>query len=467
MKKPTSRSIPTGSRLGRRQFLLGAATIPVLPKLGFANTPTLTARPSRLQILPDIYPETDVWGFDGKVPGPEIRLRQGDLLSRQLINNLPEPTSVHWHGVRLPNAMDGVPGITQAVVDPGDSFTYDFTPPDAGTFWYHSHNRSTEQVARGLYGLLIVEEPDAPDVDHDIAVVLDDWRLNEDGAIVENFAQMHDLTHAGRLGNYIHAVLSPNIADLQQNQRLRLRMANVATDRIMTISLRGLAGAVVALDGMPLVAPETVDRLTLGPAQRADLIVDVTAEAGEDALIASHERDGVYAIAEFKVSGQSGRVPRGAVGPLPPNPIQPKTSVGEAREVALRMEGGAMGGLREGIFEGRKMSIRDMVQNGQAWTFNGVAGMTDEPLVNAALGETIRIPIVNDTAFPHAVHLHGHHFQEVQPDGAMGPLRDTILVQPGATQPIVFTADNPGDWLIHCHMLSHQAAGMKTWVRVG
>jgi FtsP/CotA-like multicopper oxidase with cupredoxin domain len=125
-----------------------------------------------------------------------------------------------------------------------------------------------------------------------------------------------------------------------------------------------------------------------------------------------------------------------------------------------------MGGLREGIWKGERLSIQELVQNGQVWTFNGVAGLPEAPLVVAAKGELIRIPIQNETAFPHAMHLHGHHFQEALPDGSFGPLRDTLMVARGETRRIVFRADNPGDWLLHCHMLSHQAAGMKTWLWV-
>lgn len=448
----------------RRSFMASATAAALLPGPGLASVPTLTARPGQIRLLPDDYPETAIWGFDGQVPGPLIRLRQGQAFARRLLNDLPDPTSIHWHGVRVPNAMDGVPGMTQDAVQTGDDFTYSFTPPDAGTYWYHSHNQSTEQVARGLYGVLIVDESEPPEVDHDVTVVLDDWRLTQDGAISDDFGRPHDWTHAGRLGNFIHAVTSPQVSRVKRNARLRLRLVNVATDRIMELSLIGLEGKIIALDGMPLLQPATPERLFMGPAQRVDLIVDVTAEDGEDALIASHERDGVFAIAEFAVTGADTR--RGDIPTLPDNPHHRLASVKDARTVPLTMEGGAMGGLRGATFKGQNLSIQEMVQLGQAWAFNGVVGMPDDPLLTASTGETVRIEMINDTAFAHAMHLHGQHFQEVLDDGTFGPLRDTLLMARGERRTIAFRADAPGKWLLHCHMLSHAAAGMRTWLQV-
>ncbi|MDE4099707.1 multicopper oxidase domain-containing protein [Phaeobacter gallaeciensis] len=139
---------------------------------------SLEAKPGRVQLVPPElgdFPETSIWSFGGGVPGPLIRAWQGDVLQRRLINSLPQPTAVHWHGLRIPNAMDGVPGLTQDPVPPGGEFLYEFRLKDAGTYWYHSHNQSTEQVARGHYGVMVVDEAEAPEVDQDIVVVLDDY----------------------------------------------------------------------------------------------------------------------------------------------------------------------------------------------------------------------------------------------------------------------------------------------------
>ena len=125
-----------------------------------------------------------------------------------------------------------------------------------------------------------------------------------------------------------------------------------------------------------------------------------------------------------------------------------------------------MGRMRQAMLGGRMVGVRELAEQGKVWAFNGLAEMPDEPLLSAGLGETVRLTMVNATAWPHAMHLHGHHFRAVAPDGATGPLRDTVLVDREETLDIAFVADNPGDWLVHCHMPEHSVAGMKTWVRV-
>ena len=194
----------------RRDFLMqGAATTAALalPKRLYAATSgfqTLDARTASVQLAPQGYPKTEIWGYGGAMPGPQLRLQQGARLQRRFMNDLPQASTVHWHGVRIDNAMDGVAGLTQPAVEPGQSFDYDFIAPDAGTYWYHAHNRSTEQVARGLYGALIVEEFEPPDVDREEVLILDDWLLNPETAQIDpDFASRHDRSHAGRRGNFI------------------------------------------------------------------------------------------------------------------------------------------------------------------------------------------------------------------------------------------------------------------------
>jgi len=144
----------------------------------------------------------------------------------------------------------------------------------------------------------------------------------------------------------------------------------------------------------------------------------------------------------------------------------PDLNVANARTVPMLMEGGAMRGMEGATWKGDRMDMRQLVQAGQFWAFNGMAGMSDAPFVEAALGEVIRVPMTNRTAFPHAMHMHGMHSREVLADGSLGPWRDTFLVNPDETREIAFVAENPGDWMFHCHMLSHQKSGMMTWVRV-
>ncbi len=436
-----------------------------------AAAPVLRAGESLARLAPGDYPETRVWSYGNSVPGPMIRLRQGDRLTRRFENALPQPSTVHWHGIRIDNAMDGVPGVTQDAVPVGGSFDYDFVLPDAGTYWYHPHNRTWEQLARGLYGPLIVEEDDPPEVDRDEVLVLDDWRLTDQAQIHEDsLGAMHDWAHAGRIGNWITVNgKGESRLSVKRNERLRLRLINAANARIFYLSLEGATAWTVALDGQPLETPVPAERLSLGPAQRVDLIVDVTAADGGEALLISHEqkRDGEerYAITGFPVSGTARGAALPAPEPLPPNPIPALGDLNAARKEVLRMEGGAMGRMQGAMMGGGFMHMRDLVGRGKVWAFNGQADMPDEPWITVARGETVRIAMTNDTAWPHAMHLHGHHFRQIGTTGT-GPLRDTLLVGQGETAEIGFVADNPGDWLFHCHMVEHSAGGMMTWLRV-
>ena len=189
--------------LSRRQFIAaGSASLGML-RAGSAaalGLTTLRAEPVTAQVLPEGDGATALWGFNGSSPGPELRFRRGDTLSVRFENGIDQGSAVHWHGIRLQNAMDGVPYLTQPMVESGDSFDYKFVLPDAGTYWYHSHNRSWEQVARGLYGALIIEEETPPEVNHDITVMIDDWRIERTGEVIEDFGNRHDFSHAGRLG---------------------------------------------------------------------------------------------------------------------------------------------------------------------------------------------------------------------------------------------------------------------------
>lgn len=451
----------------RRTFLASAGAACTLPVLPFAAPAVLSLRaePGTVQLAPPTYAKTPIWGYDGQVPGPVVRRAQGDRLVVDFENQLDQASTIHWHGIRISNAMDGVAGLTQAAVEPGGHFRYDFALPDAGTYWYHPHNRTWEQMARGLYGALIVEEAEPPEVDDDVVLLLDDWRLAKDGSIHESFGQMHDWSHAGRLGNWItvngRAEVTQNV---RQHDRLRLRLVNTANARIFTLSSKGMTGWILALDGQPVMEPLPFERVTLAPAQRVDLLVDITAASGEEGVLVSHERDGGYALASF-ATGAGTRSARSAPSALLPNPLREPDLV-RARAAELTMAGGAMGRMASAIYEGKETPIRDLVPAGMVWAFNGIAGMPQDPLIAAARGESLRIKIVNDTGWPHAMHLHGHHFREVLDDGRLGPWRDTVLLNRAETREIAFVADNPGKWLLHCHMLEHAASGMMTWLDV-
>lgn len=452
----------------RRTFLSGATALAVLPKTSFASqTQMLSARTSSVRIAPPEYPETRVWAFDGMSPGPVLRIPRGARLERRFVNELDVPTSVHWHGIRLENAMDGVPGVTQPPVASGETFDYAFTCPDAGTFWYHSHLQSVEQVERGLYGVLIVEEPEPPEVDADHILVFDDWRLDDNAQITDDFDNGHDLSHGGRIGNVVttNGVMDL-VLDAAQGDRLRLRLVNAANARIFNLGLRGMRGWIVSTDGMPVKEPRPVTApFTLAPAQRLDLVVDIEAAAGEEAMLLDMVRNEAFSQAAFRVSG-GGALRDAAPRPLPPNPMSDAPDASAARRLTIRMDGGAMRWLEEADSTTGRKSGRDLAGEGLFWALNGHSGRPEAPMATLDRYEAVRIDFVNDTMWPHAMHLHGHHFFELDDADRPADFRDTTLVQPGQSRSVLFSAHNPGDWLLHCHMLGHHASGMGTWIRV-
>ncbi|MBT4939063.1 MAG: multicopper oxidase domain-containing protein, partial [Rhodospirillaceae bacterium] len=257
---------------------------------------------------------------------------------------------------------------------------------------------------------------------------------------------------------------------VKQNERLRLRLINTSNARIFSLLLNGLEGWVVALDGQPIETPfeesKPLDRLSLAPAQRIDLIVDVTAEEGTEGVLYMPGRNGDHTLAVFSVDGKARPAPLPTPKPLARNPIPEIDSAAQARKVFLHMEGGAMGQMRGAFLGGKRVGMRELVNAGKVWAFNGQVEMPEKPLISAARGETLHIEIKNDTSWPHAMHLHGFHFRKLAENGRFGPLRDTLLMDREETATIAFVADNPGKWLLHCHMLEHVSSGMMTWIEV-
>lgn len=468
--------------IDRRRFLSGAACLAgaavLSPRPGLSApadpVPTLKlrAQTAKAALMGPSQPPTDIWSYGKTSPGPLIRIPQGKPVHVRVDNALAEPTTVHWHGIRLDNAMDGVPGMTQEAIPAGGGFDYRFTPPDAGTYWYHSHERTYEQVARGLYGALIVDEALPPAVDSDRLFLADDWRLGEDGQIAGGFGNFHDMAHGGRLGNWltVNGHTEPAF-EVKPGERIRLRCISAANARIMSFAIPGAVSHVIALDGQPLAAPILLTApLILGPANRAELIVDIPPEASGPLPIQEVSTGELIVAAVFNVSGEALRPKAAAVPVLPANPL-PSADLSDPLVLPLVMEGGAMGGMGSDIeYQGKMYDLRTLVtEHGKAWALNGIAGPVMKPLARIARGRTVIVDMDNKTAWPHAMHLHGHHFRVVAKAGqaiAGEPWRDTLLMQPGERARIAFVADNPGKWLFHCHMLSHHLGGMGTWIEV-
>ena len=425
--------------LNRRQLLLAMGASAISGPLKAGNT-DIVLRPGKVS-APIDGQSIDLLGFNNSVPGPEIRLRQNDVLTVRLENTLDEGIILHWHGIRLPNAMDGVNVLTQDAVVPGAKFDYRFKVPDAGTFWYHSHYLSLEQVSRGLFGPLIVEEPTPPDIDQDITIQLFDILRDAAGSFDREFYADHYVTD-GRIGDYRMAFSSSEQARV--GDRIRLRFINPSVDRKYKVQVQGMSGMIVSFDGMPVPYPLPLTELTLAPGQRVDVIGDVEAEV----VILEQSEPEPTILATISTFGSRERRET-EVKALPDNRLPRPGKI--THHTDLVMQGGA-GGSPHGGFG--------------TWAFNDTSGLPRVPLVSARRGDTALIQLRNETAFPHGIHLHGHHFWETDINENPTVLRDTTLVDPGDARKILLVLDNPGAWLFHCHMLSHQEDGMATWIQV-
>jgi FtsP/CotA-like multicopper oxidase with cupredoxin domain len=484
--------------LTRRAFLASAAAGAMLPLsrqsavAGALREVRLRAAPGRARLAPGSSGEIAAWCYNGTVPGPEIRVRQGDRLRVEVENGLAEETTVHWHGVRVPHAMDGVPHLTQKPIGAGERFVYEFDAVDSGTFWYHPHQRSFEQVGRGLYGPLIIEEREPVRVDRDVTWVLGDWRLTKSGAVSEDFGNRHDIHHNGRVGNTV--TINGRVPDafaVRTGERIRLRLINAANARIFSPDFTGLQPVVIALDGQP-VAPHAPDggRVVLGPAMRADLILDMTGKPGSRVSIFDRFYGGLeYRLVDLAYADAPlrERVPDRPLA-LPANPLpEPDLETASRNEVVFT--GGMMGemvaqdmgesmgpdapGGMVGDMNSMMGGMMRMMNSSTAWFINGVAADEAshdmEPALTLGRNKSHVIAMTNATAWHHPIHLHGHSFRVISRNGQPTRHRewqDTVLVSPREKVEIAFVADNPGDWMFHCHVLEHQAGGMMAVFRV-
>ncbi|WP_336107900.1 multicopper oxidase family protein, partial [Thalassospira sp. CH_XMU1420-2] len=395
------------------------------------------------------------------------------LFECEVFNRLPSATTVHWHGVRLPNEMDGVPNLTQAPIEPGQNFTYRFKAHDAGTYWFHSHMRGIEQIDRGLAGSLIVEEDNPPEVHRDITWFLDDWRLIKNGEIVENFGAMHDVSHGGRIGNLstVNGVFNGQ-TQIHAGERIRVRLINIANARIFNLSLGQLPFKVIAVDGQG-VTPRTQE-IILGPGMRIDLIAHVPQDLSgrEIAVVDRYRRDAAYRLHKLSVQEpqRSQKTLDNAILPIAPNPITPIDLTRAVRHEVV-LTGGMMGSsvLQQMIAEKAIPPEYGSVSLPGPWTLNGrpVAHGMQGPMLSLDRGVTCILSIVNATAWYHPMHLHGYVFDILQRNGrADGTRADTVLLAPKERVDVAFLADNPGDWMFHCHILEHQIGGMMGYIRV-
>jgi len=437
--------------LNRRALLTGvAASVVSLPARGASpmGPRIIEARPGKAAI--GSGGETEIFGFDGVTPGPILRYKQGQELFVRLANKLDLPASIHWHGLRGENAMDGVAPLTQAAVAPGGVFDYRRKLSEPGLFCYRPsvYGKTPELMGRGLKGLLVVDEAEPLPADHDLVLVLDDWRLDAQGKIEGAFENQEEARGPGRIGPLlaVNGKAAPATSEFEANSRVRLRLANLANARIMILTFDGVQPFVVAIDSQPCDAFEPVRKsIPVAPGARFELIFDMPATEGAKARVFLHGPDGGEKDLLVATAKGAKAEKRGLIYSLPQNSaLPPEIKLNNAKKVDLVIEPGPAG-----------------------WTINGAAtkGYEGAPLFKVKQGTPVTLGYVNKAKVPLAMHVHGHAMRLLHDldDGWEPYWRSGVIVPAGKTKHVAFIADSPGKWAIHDDILEHEAAGLATW----
>ncbi len=419
----------------------------------------LETGPASLQLAASPAPATALLGYNGAAPGPLLRVRQGALLKLKLVNKLPQPTTLSFPGLRAANAFLGVGGLTQPPVAAGAAQEIRFAPPDSGFNLYLPHvgAASASQLALGLFGPIIVDEPSPPAVDLEAIVIFSDWRLDSQGAVADLDDAALD-RGAGRIGSTLSANSTPAPLTLSAapGARVRLRLANAATVRAMAIGIEGAKTLIVAVDGQPSEPFEPLHNLVpIGPGARFELMFDMPREAGAlvrfvlrggDLGAAPGEPDRPMLVIEAKGEPAPARA---VLAGLPANPRLP-TEIGleRAKRADLTMTGGG----------GAPFAI-----DGVTFTEWG-----QKPSFAVPRGAPVTLGLVNKTAVIQAIRLNGHvaRLLHALDDGWEPYWRDIFLVQPGKTIHAAFVADNSGKWPIESTSPERRSAGLATWFQV-
>ena len=401
------------------------------------------------------------WTYNGGLPGPLIRLRVGDRLIVHFSNTLPQSTTVHWHGLRVPIQMDGVPGASQPGVKPGESFTYDFTVPDAGLFWYHPHVMSAAQVGFGLYGALLVEDPaDGVGVADEVVLVLSDIGIAENGQFESPTSGGSTGMAFGREGTHVlvNGHTAPTLR-ARSGAPQRWRIVNAAKSRYFLLDIPGLTFTKIGGDGGLQESPVEIKQLLLATGERADVIVTPRFAPGTNVNLDSLLHNRGYGSVEFQnistlLTLAVSSLPAVTEAPLPQvrRTIEPLDTAG-ATPVTINLT------LSQNPSDGRL-----------EYGINGVPFAKDRPLL-ARPGETQIWTVKNTTKWSHLFYIHGFFFQVLDERGVPSrPLewKDTVNVPLEKTVRLVVRFDDrEGDWMYHCHVLDHADGGLMGTVQVG
>lgn len=399
--------------------------------------------------------ETRVLAYNGHIPGPLLHARVGDTVRVHFRNDLDEETTVHWHGLRISDLMDGSPAI-QEPVRPGGTFTYEFVVPDAGTFWYHSHVNTEHQIDWGLYGTIVVHENEPPVVDRERLFVLDDVRLDSNGQIAPTLTSGPDVGR-GRLGNVLltNGRTERLSAQTARNAVERWRIINAANARSLRVRVDGASWQVVGTDGGLLPVPYETPEVTIAPGQRFEFEVrmeDPNASAAQlvaivPVAVGNTVEDRDFILAEVNLEGKV--TPRPAW--VAPNVMLPARDPSGALTRTWMLSGAVVDG-------GVQFTI-----NGRAGVGHGRYAPHAEPIERVPQRTPVRITLRSNVSPEHPFHLHGQFFQIVAPQAraaAEPGLKDTVLVRGAEPVTVLTWYENPGRWMFHCHIAEHAERGM-------
>lgn len=459
--------MPAHLSFTRRQVLAGLAVVGVAGAarywLGRADPDAghdyeLIAAPLDVELVPGH--QTPAWAFGPSAPGTELRARQGDWLRVRFINRLPVETTIHWHGIRLPLEMDGVPYVSQLPVKPGEFFDYRFRVPDAGSYWYHPHVASSEELGRGLIGPLIIEERERTGFAYERTVSLKNWHVDEKGAFLP-FSIAREAARNGTLGrlssvNGVHL----GVVDLPAGEVVRVRLLNLDNTATYRINLRGQFEArIYALDGNPVVPRPFTEEYWLGPGMRIDLAIRAPA-VGE--LIAL--RDGSVRLGTLRVVApvEHSATTRDWPPALPANPVA-EPDLANAEKLNFNFEW--VGSVSVDTDNGRPPSLWQI--NGQAWDITDRT-CADRPIARLVKGNSYILELKNMTQYQHPIHLHGMTFKVIASSRheVIPYFTDTYLLGRNERAQVALVADNPGTWMFHCHVIDHMETGLMAAIEV-
>ena len=460
----------------RREFLrfcAGGSAGAVLSLTGISIATTAAAEPLRLRIQKARYTingavTQDMVSLSQDQPPPVLRMKQHEPFVVHVTNDLEDYTAMHWHGIRVPNKMDGVPYLTQWPIARKETWRYAFTPEDAGTYWYHPHCMTMEQMARGLTGVLIVEERESVGFDTETIVNLRDFRLGEDSQFIKFFSPRMS-ARSGTLGTIMTANWKQNpVYEHQTGALVRLRLVATDVTRIYKLFATGEHGKVIAIDGHPVrdtVAwPTDVAPHIMGPGQRIELAIKMPDREGAEVVITHQSGQAPRPLVTLRSVGAPLKRNLKDLHTLPANPV-PEPDLKSAEVV-------------EFVFGWTPQSMKP--NNGYCgslgytfWSIDrkpwpGDAADGTKPLAELKLGRSYILRLRNESPNAHPIHLHGLTFRPIRSNQRNLPSNwtDTALLQKNETIDIALVASNPGDWAFHCHVIEHQKTGLAGFIRV-